>query len=561
MKYKYKNVKNLSGGETQRVAIIRALLKDTPVIICDEPTGNLDKENSENVFSILKEISKEKLVIVITHSFILARNYSDVILMIKNKNLLEEKIGNVENLNYEKPTKEINYNYGLVIKIGLITNIKDFLRPITFIILQIFCFLIFLLTLTISFYDNNKDFIKTNEKYGIKYAFLNGINIYDDNIEDSKVYNVSEVNVHVSSEEDYIFINKIFYSDCINEEGIIITDYIYDLLDGSGDIEYLYLDGIKFKISKIIKTDYLFNGKFKFKDNLLIDIINLELSNVFMSKDNFEYLLSNRESLADLKIQNYKDQVIIKNREMYEGITLDRDEIVFPTSLNIQNKFKIDDQITLKISDYKINNGEEFTKSFIIKGFSDELELIFNYSKNNFIYSFYTERNTLLYEIDNNYSKLINKYNINSFVKTEIERNDYTINLFKKILICISITLLLSVIFCTINYVKHIVTKSKKNIYILNSLGYDEQKVKNSFILFIYLLFLISFSITILFIEIMSTSFNKMNTTSLNTYWFQFNYLYFLFLFIAVLITYYLSIYLLFKKDKNKSLSQRVKIN
>ena len=58
----------LSGGQKQRVAIARALAKETPVIVADEPTGNLDSNAAEEVMKILSEISKDKLVIIVTHN-------------------------------------------------------------------------------------------------------------------------------------------------------------------------------------------------------------------------------------------------------------------------------------------------------------------------------------------------------------------------------------------------------------------------------------------------------------------------------------------------------------
>ncbi len=59
----------LSGGEKQRVAIARALAKDAPLIIADEPTGNLDKKTGESILKLLKEIAKDKLVLLVSHSF------------------------------------------------------------------------------------------------------------------------------------------------------------------------------------------------------------------------------------------------------------------------------------------------------------------------------------------------------------------------------------------------------------------------------------------------------------------------------------------------------------
>ena len=59
----------LSGGQKQRTVIARALAKDSPVILADEPTGNLDSKTSEEIISLLREVSRDKLLIVVTHNF------------------------------------------------------------------------------------------------------------------------------------------------------------------------------------------------------------------------------------------------------------------------------------------------------------------------------------------------------------------------------------------------------------------------------------------------------------------------------------------------------------
>lgn len=82
--------KELSGGEQQRVAIARALANDPSIILADEPTGNLDKENEKKVFEMLKELSqKGKCVIVVSHSSAIEQ-YADVILEIREENIIKK---------------------------------------------------------------------------------------------------------------------------------------------------------------------------------------------------------------------------------------------------------------------------------------------------------------------------------------------------------------------------------------------------------------------------------------------------------------------------------------
>lgn len=73
---------NLSGGEKQRVCIARALANDPEIILADEPCGNLDSENTENIMNILKELNKKgKTIVLITHNMDEARMADHIIFM------------------------------------------------------------------------------------------------------------------------------------------------------------------------------------------------------------------------------------------------------------------------------------------------------------------------------------------------------------------------------------------------------------------------------------------------------------------------------------------------
>ena len=92
--YKFRNTKvsKLSGGQKQRVAIARALAKDVPIIIADEPTGNLDKRSAQSVMKILSELSKDKLVIVVTHNYDQVEEYVTRRIVMHDGRILEDNM-------------------------------------------------------------------------------------------------------------------------------------------------------------------------------------------------------------------------------------------------------------------------------------------------------------------------------------------------------------------------------------------------------------------------------------------------------------------------------------
>lgn len=85
-----KKPSQLSGGQMQRVAIARALVNDPDIILADEPTGALDSETSVQIMEILKKVSKEKLVIMVTHNPDLAKEYSTRIIKLKDGKITDD---------------------------------------------------------------------------------------------------------------------------------------------------------------------------------------------------------------------------------------------------------------------------------------------------------------------------------------------------------------------------------------------------------------------------------------------------------------------------------------
>ena len=98
-----KKPNQLSGGQMQRVSIARAIVNDPDIILADEPTGALDTKTSEQIMKILKEISEDRLVIMVTHNPELSETYSNRII-----NLRDGKIEG--DTNPLEEIKESNYS-------------------------------------------------------------------------------------------------------------------------------------------------------------------------------------------------------------------------------------------------------------------------------------------------------------------------------------------------------------------------------------------------------------------------------------------------------------------
>ena len=92
----HKKPNQLSGGQMQRVAIARALANDPDILLCDEPTGALDTETSVQIMELIKELSNEKLVIMVTHNPELAHQYADRIIEFSDGKILADSNPHIE---------------------------------------------------------------------------------------------------------------------------------------------------------------------------------------------------------------------------------------------------------------------------------------------------------------------------------------------------------------------------------------------------------------------------------------------------------------------------------
>ena len=92
LRYKKRRPNTLSGGQQQRIGIARAIVKGSSIIIADEPTGNLDSDNTFEIMDILKSISKTCLVVLVTHEENIANFFADRIIKLKDGEIVEDSI-------------------------------------------------------------------------------------------------------------------------------------------------------------------------------------------------------------------------------------------------------------------------------------------------------------------------------------------------------------------------------------------------------------------------------------------------------------------------------------
>ncbi|HEY8444937.1 MAG TPA: ABC transporter ATP-binding protein, partial [Bacilli bacterium] len=120
---KYSNVNEISSGQMQRVAIARALVKGSSMILADEPTGNLDTKNEKIIFDLLKEISRDRLVVVITHDGDAAIEYGDRIIEIEDGHVVNDsmplsKIENEPTPTFIEPklslSQQLKFTFGFI---------------------------------------------------------------------------------------------------------------------------------------------------------------------------------------------------------------------------------------------------------------------------------------------------------------------------------------------------------------------------------------------------------------------------------------------------------------
>lgn len=144
-----KKIYNLSGGQKQRVAIARALLLDKAILFADEPTGNLDSDNSKRIAELLKELSKSKLVIVVSHDKNLFLPFADETIILEDGEIIKIEGSTYEGLRniQEDENCSLTLSWMQAMRMNLSSIKKYFLKFFLSVSLQLVVLLSFIFML------------------------------------------------------------------------------------------------------------------------------------------------------------------------------------------------------------------------------------------------------------------------------------------------------------------------------------------------------------------------------------------------------------------------------
>lgn len=496
-KYRHTKVSKLSGGMKQRVAIARCLAKDAPIIIADEPTGNLDSKNAKSVLKLLYEISKYKLVIVVTHNFEQISEYATRRITMHDGSVIEDM-----KLKDKNEVKEVNTSKFKKTKV--ISNLRLGIRN-TFNIVPKFLLLtfvyLFVLISIVGVYSAFLELESTNNTYN---SFFNETDA------NKRVIVKKKDNSSFTNEE----INKL--KSISNVDKVITNDYVYDYSMSLIDYENIFLDSNFMKLEE-------FKGKLKYgrmplndneiivsgsKDNYYIEDMGSELINKEVSInsgsdeikvkivgvsvfDKYNWMVT---SYVSDKIYNYVENKVEQVYGTTKVFISDNSQNVNPniktSDILSEGQVYISENYSYNCKSYncmKDSLNIKFSNMYTNKEIS--LSNVKVYNKNNFKKIFGSEYDDMdtIYLSNNDYDKLYknnNIYQVSLFVKdvrnidkTMNELNDYvsfSLNSVKqdgalvqviKIVKTIVITVLVIVLFFVSYFVIKLIMKSRNKYF------------------------------------------------------------------------------------------------
>lgn len=269
----------LSGGQKQRCVIARALAKDCPIIVCDEPTGNLDSESGKNILSLLKEISKNKLVIVVTHNYDEVAAYATRKIRLFDGEVVEDKeVKKYEEAELVNHVESYSMTWANLIGISLRNLYRTPRRTIFTLIVSIFIVVIF--TFSYGSYVSETSTVSGDFYFG----FFN-------NVTESRIVVTKFGNLAFTPEE-IVELNNIDLVRTVVEDDVILDSVILFYIQ---DSEWIYTEGNYINPADMLRSSDLVSGRLPTSEFEVVmqeskgfkigDVIQLGFSNVNWDED------------------------------------------------------------------------------------------------------------------------------------------------------------------------------------------------------------------------------------------------------------------------------------
>lgn len=399
----------LSGGEKQRTVIARALAKDCPAILCDEPTGNLDSVTSEAILKLLYEISQDKLVIIVTHNYEEVEKYVTRRIKMSDGEIVEDIDLEPKQILLNDPveTKIKQVYFWTSVGIALRNIFATPRRFVFFMLLQmVFIFLVFLIYGTIS-----------------SLAYQNQITPQPIHASEHQLI-VQKMNNETFTQEEIDIFKEMKYVQAVNDYESIST------LFTSIDREQIFSERIE-----VLKRGDLSKGRFPTNElevvisSDLMIYLNADINQPIVLKtllnEEFEYQIVGITSKVSSAVYFHQDffsnkEMIFKSIIQVTGITL-TDQVLANTLITtfrtIFENPELQDGSAVATVFYNIP-GERLSNSIMLTGYGDELEVSLNTTFT------YTESERKLFVDSNTYQEFID-YFTNPSYRYKIVLNVY----------------------------------------------------------------------------------------------------------------------------------------
>ena len=439
--YRYRNrpAGMLSGGEKQRVAIARALVKNPSIILADEPTGNLDSQNTIEIMNIIKSISKNRLVILVTHETDIAKFYADRIIELSDGKIVNDYENKHENsLDYRIDNKIYLKDFTINEKNSNINIYADdkIKSKITLVV------------------KNNNIYIKTegNERI-IAVDENSSVEFINDHYKqiDKSIYEKYEFDIKENKNEKhkYSSIFNIFKVVHLGFKKILDYSFIKKLL-----LLGFFASGafIMYSVSNIfgllnVKDSY-FIEKNKNYLEAKIPVISVDNFNKYVSYESIDYILPG-SGVAKFKI-NFDDyyqtsessalitgglvkKEYVSNNDIIYGSNISNDNDVVVDSSVLDSLFTSDERFAIQTGHKDLNDliGYELqlkNMTFIIKGITDKGDHSI-YMDEKYIYDVLYLSSNIGYEVDDETASYLN-YSFDTTLNIKKGRmpiNDYEV--------------------------------------------------------------------------------------------------------------------------------------